>query len=293
MLKKGERICPCCGDILQLEAPNSENAPQIIGYNGIKPYYATRGKFPSRNQKVRIFRYTSPSHKYFFPVVKREYSDYASEHGVYLDKAESLLRGDRVFNTSLVMFCGHCRSQIAVDRNPLRLIRYCSIYPLSVMLVGALLSCIWFYAVYIAAAGLLCETVLLVCSLIYYMVIMKCYSNFVVVDDCDRLVRQSTDLIVKLSAGKEHISRFICCESNIFSVSENGITYRLHTNNSDINRLELHICGVDKESEQLTSLLKDRINAEGKAVIPLQFEGKFIGNAEVIEVCRTLPQTDN
>ena len=46
----------------------------------------------------------------------------------------------------------------------------------------------------------------------------------------------------------------------------------------------MHICGIDGEQKRMLQLIGNEMAMNGKAVLPLSFEGKYVGNAEVIEI---------
>lgn len=287
MLKRGERICPCCGKKLLFEAPNCANAPEIIRTNGSRPYYATAGKFPTRGTKSRLFKYTSRDHRYYFPIPRPDPEapdDINFEHGVYIAKAKRVLECDRIFNTNLVMFCQNCHANIAVNRNPCRLLRYYWIYPMTFACAGAIVSPYWKDGLFFTAAGLLIVLGMLAVSFVYYFMIRRSYSNFVVIDDCDRLVRQRDDLKLCLSDNNGTYGKNIFAESNILSTAVDGVIFQLYINDTGDQKITVHICGIDGEPERLLALIREKRERGETVTLPLTFEGKPVGTAKVTEI---------
>lgn len=52
----------------------------------------------------------------------------------------------------------------------------------------------------------------------------------------------------------------------------------------------MHICGINGEQNDFTALLRKKMSGGKKVTLPLSFEGKPIGNAELIEV--SAPRTN-
>ena len=290
MYPKGKRICPCCGKPLILEPPNMDISPDIICIDSLKPYYIARGRHPVRGQKCRLFRYTSKRYEYRFVPYYLENSDLNHAHGVPLTKAERLLKHDHIFNTDLIMFCENCNADIAVDRNPCRLIRYYFIYPLTLMYSGGLIFGFWnlAFGAIIALLGAAALSVMLLISLVYYIVIKRCYSNFVIRDDWDRSVTPGEHLLLDISPAKGLFKKIVFSESNILSTDIGEETFHLYAIDDEFPKVKAHVCGTDGEPERLLALIREKQSRGETVTLPLTFEGKAAGSAEVSEVYRNV-----
>ena len=286
LYKLGKRICPNCGKNLIFEPPNMHISPNIICIDSLKPYYIARGRHPVRGQKCRLFRYTSKRYEYRFIPYYLKNSNINHAHGVPLTKAKRLLERDHIFNTDLIMFCENCNADIAVDRNPCRLIRYYFIYPLTLMYSGMLIFGFWNLNIGLlfALLGALALSVMLLISLVYYIIIKRYYSNFVVRDSWDRLVMPFGHLMLQISTTQKYFKKFVFSESNILSTDVSGVAFHLYAIDDEFPIVRAHICGIEGEPRRLLTLIREK-QVQGKEVtLSLIFEGKHVGDAKVLEI---------
>lgn len=76
---------------------------------------------------------------------------------------------------------------------------------------------------------------------------------------------------------------YLFLESNVLSTTFNRETFLLYIIDTDFPKVKLHICGIDDEPEWLLNLIREKQKRSETVILPLKFEGKLVGNAEVLE----------
>ena len=116
-------------------------------------------------------------------------------------------------------------------------------------------------------------------SLFSYIFIMNFLSNFVVTDLRDKLITPKVELNISLNS----LKRIYLHRSNIYEIELDGDRFCLYLTEKGKAALKLHICGIDGEQERLLALICEKQKCGETVTLPLTLEGKFVGNAEVIE----------
>lgn len=284
-----ERICPCCGKKLVLIPPTRELLPDRFGI--------------SRNG-VEYYLYSNPRIRSYTKAPKSNYKggtaglcpDFDISENTKFRRSYQLVAvhntlmklqkgGKSLFSSEMVFFCEYCKAKLALDSNPYA-IRSFQSYQIPYILYFMLLvippirnfnTPLWYYAILLA---LLCLqiTIEFVCVLIRYKRICKYKSNFVQTDQTDNLIIPPTHIVTS----RCHLEMRYICESNIFKTKVGDLNYYLYLVSED-DDLHFHICGINGESESLLDLIRAKQERSENVVLPLMFEGKFVGNAEVLE----------
>ncbi|MDE6030261.1 MAG: hypothetical protein K2G32_01400, partial [Oscillospiraceae bacterium] len=206
--------------------------------------------------------------------------------------------GKWLFSCEMVFFCSNCKSKLALNFNPFSvwytlpfqmsfvLYLFLAIIPIfHPEILPCMTDIMWWYRI-IAGICIAQLVTAATCSLTAYRKVIKYTSNFVLTDKLDGLILPFTEL--RLSYGT--IEKKYIHESYIFSVVLNEEKFHLYL----VTKKELlyfHICGIDGEQELMISLLNKKINSGEKVILSLSFEGKFVGNAEVLEIFEPVKST--
>lgn len=288
MLKKGERICPCCGKKLELIPPSRELLPDRFdeSQNGVGYYW---------HSNCRLRSYTSsPRSNYTHGINNRRIVGDIGKTipmvRAYIftvnNTANKLYRdGISLFHYKMVFFCANCKAKLALNSNPFAIwgslifLAAYSIYALILFVTLIAMAGAGSFDILPTAICLILFSAAGIYSLISYITIKKYASNFVRTDAEDGLI--SPFIEVKASYGS--LQKKYLRESNVFSAECGSETFYLYLVKKN-EVLHFHICGVDGEPERMISLLRGKMDGGEKAVLPLTFEGKAAGSAEVQEI---------
>lgn len=116
-------------------------------------------------------------------------------------------------------------------------------------------------------------------SLLSYLHIKLFMSNFVITDLRDNMIIPQTEL----SISRQGLKCIRLHTSNIYETELDGERYCLYLAEKGKTDLKMHICGIEGEQEQFLSLIREKQKRGETVTLPLTFEGKFAGSAEVIE----------
>lgn len=301
MYGKDKRICPCCGKKLKLIPPTKELLPNRFGVseNDIPFYLISDIRYlPYTVQPESVSEFHS---SVLYKDVKIgndwtcNYHVSSSDGPRYLklitvSRTDKMLQKDHLFinaGWAMVFFCEHCKSKIALNFNPITLLNMRIFFTPFIFIMAAatfslqinnvLLACI------LAVAAVSLIIIGLLSSVFSYLYLKLFTSNFVPTSYSDAMVIQSSEL----SLSRRGLKRVFLHRSNVYKTAVDSEEFYVYLTEKDKGSIKLHICGIDGERERLTSLLKEKISAEGKAVIPLEFEGKSVGSAEVLEILDT------
>lgn len=197
--------------------------------------------------------------------------------------------GIYLFSHELIFFCSNCKKKLALNYNPVALwgvIR--EILTIFLLLFLTILTILVINKVNVSIntlfSGLFVWILLFLGSALYTiisLVLVKHYrSNFVLTDEYDSLINQK----VHFSISANGLCSFFLKESNIFSIEVNNRLFQIYLEKKEKAKLHMHICGTNDEQKTVISFLKQNATNDGKTTISLCFEGKHIGNAEVIEI---------
>lgn len=130
-----------------------------------------------------------------------------------------------------------------------------------------------FYGLAVPAVGF-CINIF--CTILSLIIIKYYESNFVSTDEFDNLVYPERHLTLSIAKKSNYLR-----EGNVFMSELDGKDFHIYLVNKA--KSEFHICGIDGEPECLLALICEKQERGEKVILPLTFEGKFVGNAEVSE----------
>ena len=294
MLSKGKRICPCCGKPLELIAPTKELLSNRFGVSQNEiPFYIPSG--------IRYVPYTvhpktlsdfwginveNVGNIGEFWLCNNTMSSDAPRHRsglrlITVPRTERALKKDRLFSGSgwaMSFFCQNCKAKLALNYNPHTLfdgMLFWVVFLASMLLAVLLLKINVVISIILIA---LCFVAPLF-SLFSYVFIKNFFSNFVVTDLRDNLITPKAELLIS----RKGLKRVFLHRSNIYETELNGEKFYLYLTEKGKRDLNLHICGIEGEPERLLSLIREK-QSRGEAVtLPLTFEGKQVGTAEVLK----------
>lgn len=261
-------ICPCCGRS-SLVTPNRSMMGYRFGVNsqGIEYYlssnpklmpYTIYGKSTYREKNKPSYT-TNLTH---YSYIKR-YS-IVLLHDMRLVLSEGKLL--KLFNPGYVFRCGHCEAKLSLNYNPFSL--FCNVFFWVALLVIVILSDPIIMALF-------CVPFFII-SIVGYICILNCMSNFIPTDINDNYVAPTVDLSLKRI--KDTKMRF-CHLSNIYSVNIEGQTFYFYIVKKAKSLIKIHIC----DDESAVTYVKQYFRKIGsdRSIVELYFEGKYAGVAEV------------
>lgn len=283
MQNRGKRICPCCGKPLELIPPTKELLTNRYGVSSnFVEYY-----FPSRK---RYFAITSHPHSRYKQTVanKSEYSENLNKNHILFDKSGwhivpvnntlNKLKKDglRIFSHEMVFFCKSCKQKLSINRNPLALFSSAvEVFFIAAVIVLLLisLSVIPLNSLVFLGTALLLILLEAAADLLFTA---KTLSNFVPTDEFDSLIYPKTHFSLSFAKKSDHLR-----EGNVFISELDGNKFNIYLVRKTKNP-EFHICGTGGEPERLLFVIREKRERGEKIMIPMTFEGKYIGTAEVI-----------
>lgn len=294
-MTSNNRICPCCGKHLRLIPPTKELLPERFGksQNGVEFYLYSNPRLRSYtscpqsnyNNGTNDFRLIGDLGNNAF------YKRGSRKIVTVNNTANKLRRGDRyLFSSEMVFFCSNCNAKLALNFNPFAVwekLPFQMSFVLYLILAAIptfhpeimpyMTNFMWYFI--IAGICIFQLVITAIYSFTAYGKVIKYTSNFVPTNNIDGLIAPFSEL--RLSYGT--VDKKYIRESNIFSVFLDGESFYLYLVKKN-ESLNFHICGVDRGQELMISLLKREIDDGKVVVLPLMFEGKFVGRAEVLEI---------
>lgn len=304
MLSKDKRICPCCGKKPELIPPSTDLLPyRVKETSSGRQYYVVSSR--------RVLPYTvRPRSNFAYPSGYENYSGIAiKEDFCYINRkspksftgiattfnTQKKLNKDGIFLFSheMIFFCKNCRQKLALNYNPFA--------------VWSSSACIWFIITVLAvifwsvgltanirtqypllfrlfAAGAAVLPLMVLYTLAGLFVTRFFLSNFVPTTETDTLIFPSPDLVTRCRINPCYFHR-----SNVFQTTFKSETFYVYLVKKGKDP-EFRLCGTNGGRERLLALIREK-RARGEAVtLPLTFEGKAAGSAEVLEIYETSEQ---
>lgn len=115
---------------------------------------------------------------------------------------------------------------------------------------------------------------------VYYFWVKLYISNFVPTDEYDVFVNLPENLRISSNL----LKKIFLHKNNVYETELDGERYCLYLTKKGKSDLKLHICGMENEQEHMLTLIREKHERGEKVTLPLTFEGKFVGNAEVLEI---------
>lgn len=244
MLKRGKRICPCCGKPLVLMG-------KVLG----DKYHEG------------------------FPRWKRTIAeDY-----------ENTFERDKLWSSGVNMYCSECGIRIKLLNNPISAFDMATfLIVLAVFIVSDIAALSGTNILPVALPiTIAVVTALFIRASIWRKNIMKYSSNFTFTEEAIPIFDGEFNFEPNIRAAVEptETQRKYFRSGNIFEIRLSSLRVFLYLislrENGSAYELELRFCGTADEAERYADSLK---NAEKPITLPLTFEGKSVGTAEVTEI---------
>lgn len=297
MKNKSQRICPCCGKQLILIPPTKLLLPNRVGVSSnFVEYY-----FPSNK---RYFSITSSPHSHYKQNTANKliYNGNLNKNFIKSDKSGwniipinntiKKLKKDGlwIFSYEMVFFCQNCLQKLSINQNPFALFRTSMSF---FFVITVIISLIFIMGVIPLDTAILISIILgIILFVLFVEVFVEYYhtikhiSNFVPTDEYDSLIYPKVNLIVRINKPSAYL-----LEGNVFRTELNGEQFHIYFVCKNPQK-QFHICGIDGEPERLLALIREKQERGETVTLPLTFEGKFVGNAEVLETYDP-PQSTN
>lgn len=295
MLKRGERICPCCGKPLVLIPPTKELLPNRFGVseNDIPFYLASDPRYiPYTLHPDTMSEFNS---SVLFEDVKIGANWLCnmgmSSHRPRYDgrKIVTVYRTQRMLTKNLLMtcamyavafFCKNCNQKIALTFHPMSIFdNYFFVFISAAALVSFFAKC--HPIISVVSFAVCCISLLTALAALVSCLFVKLFmSNFVVTDLRDNMIIPKSELNIS----RNGLKRIFLHRSNIYETELDGERFYLYLTEKGKTDLKLHICGTDGEPERLLTLIREKRESSKTVTLPLTFEGKSVGTAEVTEI---------
>lgn len=247
MLKRGERICPCCGKPLVLMG-------KVLG---------------------------DKYHEFYF----------GERHTVASEYKERFER-DKIWGGGVNMYCSECGVRIKLLDDPFFVLDAASLLIVLAVFAASVIAALMGKNIIPAVlpAAIVAEIVLLIWAAIRRNNIMKYNSNFTFAEEAIPIFDGEFDFEPNIQAAAEltEKQRKYIRSGNIFETelfSSRVFLYLINSRRSGlVCELELRFCGTSDTAERYARSL---INAAKPVILPLTFEGKSVGSAEVTKIYET------
>lgn len=244
MLKRGERICPCCGKPLVLMG-------KVLG------------------DKYHEF--------------------YLGERATIASQYKETFERNKIWGSGVNMYCSECGVGIKLRDDPFFVFNVTSFLIVSAMFTASVIAALSGTNILPVALPITiaAEIVLLIWAVVWRNNIMKYRSNFTLTEEAIPIFDGEFDFEPNIRAAVELTEKQMKYfqSGNIFETKLSSLRVFLYLINSRQSgsacELELRFCGTADEAERYASSLK---SAGNPVTLPLTFEGKPVGTAEVTEI---------
>lgn len=244
MLKRGERICPCCGKPLVLMG-------KVLG------------------DKYHEF--------------------YLGERHTVASEYKERFERDKIWGSGINMYCSECGVRIKLPDDPFLVLEAASFLIITVFFIASVIAALMGTNIIpiVLPIAVAAEITLLILAAVRRNNIMKYKSNFTFAEEAIPIFDGEFDFEPNIRAAAEltEKQRKYIRSGNIFETelfSSRAFLYLISSRRSgSVCELELRFCGMSDDAERYARSLK---NAENPVTLPLTFEGKSVGMAEVTEI---------
>ena len=294
MYPKDKRICPCCGKPLELIPPTKELLSNRFGVSENEiPFYIPSGiryvpytVYPKTLSDFWGINVENVGNIGEFWLCNNTMSSDAPRHRsrlrlITVPRTERALKKDRLFSGSgwaMSFFCQNCKAKLALNYNPHTVfdgMLFWVVFLVSMLLAVLLVKINVVISIILIA---LCSVAPLG-SLFSYVYIKSFFSNFVVTDLRDNLITPKAELTIS----HKGLKRVFLHRSNIYETELDGEKFYLYLAEKGKRDLKLHVCGIEGEQEALLSIFREKQSRDETVTLPLTFEGKRVGTAEVLK----------
>lgn len=283
----GSFICPVCGRKTKLLPPTKNTLKERFGVNidGVE-YYC-----PST---VKLFpRTVIPKQLYIDVLDKHSKFLKNSRHVILINEMCEKLSRSRIhfsFNPKYVYRCEYCESKLAVNFNP-----FSPIYSTPIRLCLLLLTVLWINSAaseisvgeiskdYTYPFGII--LIILLSAIGLWCILGWIYSkhflsNIVNTDLYDDLI----PVVPHITINTANIRKEYLHSGNIFTFAYEESKFTLYLCKRGRHIIQCHICGINGEQEQFLALIRQKQELGETVTLPLTFEDRFVGKAEVIKI---------
>lgn len=295
MYSKSKFICPYCGKPLELFPPTEELLPNRYGIsaNGIPFYLVSNPRYipytlhpdaMSEFNSSALFKDMNIGANWLCNIgISSHRPRYCGELKIVtVYRTKQMLKKNLLMTCAMyavVYFCKNCKNKIALNFHPVSIFdNYFYVFisaSVFAMLLPMRRSLIFPILIAIAFISLLIIIAVLFSSL-YVKLFM---SNFVVTDLRDNMIIPQTELNIS----RQGLKRIFLHRSNIYETELDGERYCLYLTEKGKTDLKMHICGIEGEQGRMIILIREKQKRGETVTLSLTFEGKFVGNAEVLE----------
>ena len=290
MLKEGERICPCCGKPLELIPPTKELMPNRFGvsendipfYLVSDPRYIPYTLHPDTMSKFNssvLFEDVKIGANWLCNMGMSSHRPrYDGRKIVTVYRTQLMLTKNLLMTCAMyavVFFCKNCNQKIALNFHPT------SIFDNYFFVFISAAALVFLFAGFTVSLAVVCVSLLIALSALFSGLFVKLFmSNFVVTDLRDNMIIPKSELNIS----RNGLKRIFLHRSNVYETELDGERFYLYLTEKGKTDLKLHVCGIDGEPEHLLALIREKQERGETATLPLTFEGKPVGTAEVTEI---------
>lgn len=297
-LRRKSWICPKCGKPLLLCEPTRFDLPKRMGEssNKIQFYYECKFRLLNITKKPRSMFALPRDYGYFDKKSIKPMGSWIPRGSdcfiTTIPYTQKRLEQDKLFfvNREILFLCKNCRQKLSVNHNPFGILRYtCFLLGLTAMVSAFVLIAVvlgnafimqlmQYLMITLIVVTLLVGVPSLAFSVLYYLYIKLYISNFVPTDEYDNLIALPKLMLLSgVPVAYRH-------KSNIFITLIGEEEIYLYITNIKGAEIEVYICGEEQQQKHILQLVSDKTNDDNPLILPLSFEGKHIGNAQIIDI---------
>ncbi len=297
-------VCPVCGEKTMLCEPNHISIKSRYGVNhqGI-PYFSS--------SELKFFPYTvfpKSSYKNTNPPPYKadltHYYSYIKRYSIVVisDMVKDIKKGKafRYFNPDYSFRCSECNSKLSFNYNPFCLC-YFRIMQIIVMCVSvSVIFGLYNSFILLSRSSAVAEnnanqhliycsvmltalvSVIAVFTVTGYFITKKYFSNIIHTTVEDEVIVPDTHIKMLYHTFRKAYLH----TGNVFCTDIDGYKFHVYLANKDGVRLEFSICAPEEERSHILQLL----NNSKQNSLSLEFEGKPVGEAQIIELTTLNPQ---
>lgn len=188
----------------------------------------------------------------------------------------------------MIFHCSLCKQKLALNYNPFNIWSSISIifaiisaFFVTLFVLGLLPniyknSQIFFWILLLLAVIF---PIFVLYSLLGYVYVKLFASNFVPTSEVDNLIEPC----INIKTLKKGCNFLFMHKSNVFETEIDNNKFHVYLVNND-KGFDFHICEKNSAYKHIITLLSNKMNNNEKISISLSFEGKYIGNAEIVEI---------
>ena len=298
MYSKNKRICPCCGKPLELIPPTEKLLPNRYGIseNNIPFYLVSDPRYiPYTLYPHTLSEFNSSVLFEDIKIGKNGLHNrgmfsanmgFKNKHRykiVTVYKTQKMLRKNLLLSVrtyAIVFFCRNCEKKLALNTYPSAIFDSTILFGAFALVIPLIYLSITQYIqlLYLAIISVAFCVSMRIISLLICLYVKLFMSNFVATDLRDNMIIPKAELNIS----RKGLKRIFLHRSNVYETELDGEMFCLYLTEKGKYDLKLHICGIEGEPERLLALIREKQERGEKVTLPLTFEGKYVGTAEVL-----------